>query len=50
MQVAMLNGSDKARLGQMIDKIKVEKGEKVTDIDGLELDLEYEKRIGEDKI
>ncbi len=44
-EVAMLNGSDKARLGQMIDKIKAKRGEKVTDIDGLELDLDYEKRI-----
>ncbi len=44
-EVAMLNGSDKARLGQMIDRIKLKRGEKVTDIDGLELDLEYEKRI-----
>ncbi len=44
-EVAMLNGSDKARLGQMIDRIKAQRGEKVTDIDGLELDLEYEKRI-----
>ncbi len=44
-EVAMLNGSDKARLGQMIDRIKAERGEKVTDIDGLELDLEYEKRV-----
>ncbi len=48
-EVAMLNGSDKARLGQMIDRIKAERGEKVTDIDGLELDLEYEKRIGNKK-
>ncbi len=44
-EVAMLNGSDKARLGQMIDKIKAKRGEKVSDIEGLELDLEYEKRI-----
>ncbi len=45
--VALLFGSDKARLRQMIDKIKIKKGEKVTDIDGLELDLDYEKRINE---
>lgn len=43
--VAMLNGSDKARLSQIIDKIKVQRGEKVTDIDGLELDMDYEKKI-----
>ncbi len=38
---AMLSGSDKSRLGQMLDRIKSEKGEKVTDIKGLELDTEY---------
>jgi len=41
--IAMLNGSDKSRLGQMIDKIKAERGEKVTDIENLELDLDYGK-------
>jgi len=44
-EVAMVFGSDKAKLGQMIDKIKAKRGEKVSDIEGLELDLEYEKRI-----
>ena len=43
--VAMLNGSDKSRLGQMIDRIKSEWGEKVTDIDGLELDTDYEDKV-----
>ncbi|MDY0275609.1 MAG: PilT/PilU family type 4a pilus ATPase [Desulfomicrobium sp.] len=43
-EVAMLNGSDKSRLAQMIDKIKAARGEKVTDIDGLELDHEYERK------
>jgi len=38
---AMLSGSDKSRLGQMLDRIKSEKGERVTDIKGLELDTEY---------
>jgi twitching motility protein PilT len=38
---AMLSGSDKSRLGQMLDRIKSEKGETVTDIKGLELDTEY---------
>jgi len=47
-EVAMLNGSDKARLGQMIDRIKLKRGERVTDIEGLELDLEYEKKINND--
>ena len=43
--VAMLNGSDKSRLGQMIDRIKSEWGEKVTDIEGLELDRDYEEKM-----
>ncbi len=42
--MALLQGSDKAHLGQMIDRIKSERGEKVTDIDDLELDLDYENR------
>lgn len=40
---AMLNASDKSRLNQMIDKVKAERGEKVTDIEGLELDTDYGK-------
>ncbi len=44
-EIAMLNASDKSKLGQMIDKIKAERGEKITDIEGLELDLDYEKRV-----
>ena len=40
-QIAMLNASDKAALGQMLDKIKSKRGEKVTNIEGLELDIEY---------
>jgi twitching motility protein PilT len=43
-EMAMLHGSDKSKLGQMIDRIRSERGEKVTDIEHLELDLEYEKR------
>lgn len=42
--VAMFYGSDKSRLAQMIDKIKTARGEKVTDIEGLELDHEYERK------
>ncbi len=42
-EAAMLSGSDKSRLGQMLDRIKSEKGEKVTDIKGLELDNDYGK-------
>ncbi|MCF8037975.1 MAG: PilT/PilU family type 4a pilus ATPase [Desulfohalobiaceae bacterium] len=41
-EIAMLNGSDKSNLGQMIDRIKSRRGEKVTDIEGLELDTEYD--------
>ncbi|PIE69029.1 MAG: twitching motility protein [Deltaproteobacteria bacterium] len=43
-EAAMLSGSDTSRLGQMLDRIKSEKGEKVTDIKGLELDTEYGKQ------
>ncbi|MDP3430244.1 MAG: twitching motility protein, partial [Desulfomicrobium sp.] len=43
-EVAMLYGSDKSRLAQMVDKIKTARGEKVTDIEGLELDHEYERK------
>ncbi len=40
-EVAMINASDKAKLGQIIDKIKSEKGQSITDLDGLELDRDY---------
>ncbi len=40
-ETAMLSGSDKSRLGQMLDRVKSAKGEQVTDIKGLELDTEY---------
>jgi twitching motility protein PilT len=40
----MLYGSDKSRLAQMLDKIKTARGEKVTDIEGLELDHEYDRK------
>jgi twitching motility protein PilT len=43
-EAAMLYGSDKSRLAQMIDKIKTARGEKVTDIEGLELDQEYDRK------
>ncbi|MCA1743619.1 MAG: type IV pilus twitching motility protein PilT [Desulfonatronovibrio sp.] len=39
--IAMLNSSDRSRLKQMIDRIKSSRGEKVTDIEGLELDTNY---------
>jgi twitching motility protein PilT len=40
-QTAMLSGSDRSRLGQMLDRIKSTRGETVTDIKGLELDQDY---------
>ncbi len=40
-ETAMLGGTDKSRLGQMLDKLKSSRGEKVTDIEGLVLDVEY---------
>jgi twitching motility protein PilT len=42
-QAAMAYCSERSRLGQMIDKIKAERGEKVTDIGRLELDYGYGK-------
>jgi twitching motility protein PilT len=43
-QTAMLNASDKAKLGQMVDRIKAEQGEQVSDISHLELDTDYEEK------
>jgi twitching motility protein PilT len=43
-EMAMLHSSDKSKLGQMIDRIKSGRGEKVTSIENLELDLDYEQR------
>ena len=40
-ETAMLNSSDRSRLAQMLDKIKTARGEKVTNIEGLELDHDY---------
>ena len=40
-ETAMLSGTDKAKLGQMLDKLKASRGEKVTDIEGLEFDTDY---------
>lgn len=40
-ETAMLSASDKSKLGQRMDKLKTSRGEKVTDIDGLEFDTEY---------
>lgn len=44
--IAVLNASDKTLLKQMIDKIKVERGEEVTDITGLEVDWSYDDASG----
>jgi twitching motility protein PilT len=44
-EIAMLNASDRSRLKQMIDKVKAKRGEKVTDIEGLELDLDYGRQV-----
>ena len=40
----MDNAQMTSQLAQMIDKIKTARGEKVTDIEGLELDHEYERK------
>ncbi len=42
-ETAMSVASDRSRLGQAVNKIKTLRGEKVTDIQGLELDFEYGK-------
>lgn len=38
---AIMTATDRSRLGQMIDKLKSARGEKVTDIEGLVLDDQY---------
>jgi twitching motility protein PilT len=43
---AMGVASDRSRLGQAINRIKTIRGEKVTDIQGLELDFEYGNENG----
>ncbi|MFO7728601.1 MAG: PilT/PilU family type 4a pilus ATPase [Desulfonatronovibrio sp.] len=45
--MAMLNASDKSHLKQMIDRIKSQRGEKVTDIEGLQLDEQYGRDFSE---
>ncbi|WP_244147324.1 type IV pilus twitching motility protein PilT [Desulfonatronovibrio hydrogenovorans] len=44
-EMAMLNASDKSSLKQMVDRIKTLRGEKVTDISGLELDADYGRKV-----
>ncbi|RLC23597.1 MAG: twitching motility protein, partial [Deltaproteobacteria bacterium] len=40
-EIAMSYASRKAVMGRAIDSIKAERGEKTTDIEGLELDSDY---------
>ncbi len=40
-ETAMLGATDKSKLGQMVDKLKASRGEKVTDIEGLAIDDQY---------
>jgi twitching motility protein PilT len=40
-ETAMVYASQRARLNQSLDKIKSRRGEKVTDIEGLQIDTEY---------
>lgn len=42
-EVAMQFCSDRSRLKMMLDRIKAKRGEKLSDIEGLELDLDYGK-------
>ena len=42
-ETAMAYASKKAIVGRGIDTIKSEKGEKTTDIEGLDMDAEYAK-------
>ncbi len=42
-ETAMVYSSDRTQQSQALDKIKAARGEKVTDIDGLEIDAEYER-------
>lgn len=42
-EIAMQFCSDRSRLKMMLDKIKAKRGEKLSDIEGLELDLDYGK-------
>lgn len=44
-ETALAYASRKTTIRREIDKIKAQKGEKTTDIEGLKIDFEYEKRI-----
>ncbi|TVQ97155.1 MAG: PilT/PilU family type 4a pilus ATPase [Desulfovibrionales bacterium] len=43
-EAAMNTASDRSRLGQSINRIKLIRGEKVTNIEGLELDVTYDEQ------
>ncbi|GAB1410034.1 PilT/PilU family type 4a pilus ATPase [Desulfovibrionales bacterium] len=43
-EVALFSATDKSRLAQLLDKIKSARGERVTQIEGLELDQEYDQK------
>ncbi|SMP68510.1 type IV pilus twitching motility protein PilT [Desulfonatronum lacustre] len=43
-ETAMNTASDRSRLGQTINRVKTLRGEKVTNIEGLELDTNYDQR------
>jgi len=45
-QTALTYCSQKAKVGRAIDSIKAARGEKTTDIEGLDIDLEYGKHLG----
>jgi twitching motility protein PilT len=45
----MLAGSDKSQLAQMIDRIRSARGERVTDIEGLAIDLDYGRELANKK-
>jgi twitching motility protein PilT len=46
-ETAMAYATKKAVVGRSIDTLKSAKGEKTTDIEGLKLDKDYERRLGE---
>jgi len=44
-ETAVAFSSRRATVTMEIDKIKAQKGEKTTDIEGLKIDIEYEKKL-----
>jgi twitching motility protein PilT len=49
LEAALLAGSDKAQLAQMLDRIRSARGERVTDIEGLALDTDYGRELANKK-